>query len=158
HTYWINPGDSGEPLSIEWTLPEGFEAGPIHWPVPDKIKTGPLASYGYHDKVVLLQEMTAPRTLPEGPVTLKADIDLLVCAEICIPESSTHEFTLNGAGEARDNIALIDEAFEAMPVEADWPATFREEGGQVVIALELFLPAALDNRNEGALFTLVPKD
>ena len=27
HTYWVNPGDSGEPLRIKWDLPEGFEAG-----------------------------------------------------------------------------------------------------------------------------------
>ena len=24
HTYWMNPGDSGEPPRIEWTLPAGF--------------------------------------------------------------------------------------------------------------------------------------
>ena len=26
HTYWRNPGDSGEPVSITWTLPEGASA------------------------------------------------------------------------------------------------------------------------------------
>ena len=24
HTYWINPGDSGDPASFNWDLPEGF--------------------------------------------------------------------------------------------------------------------------------------
>src|ERR1700749_149015 len=23
HTYWINPGDAGDPTSIEWTVPAG---------------------------------------------------------------------------------------------------------------------------------------
>ncbi|HET6522033.1 MAG TPA: protein-disulfide reductase DsbD domain-containing protein, partial [Geminicoccaceae bacterium] len=32
HTYWRNPGDSGLPTTIEWTLPEGFEASEIVWP------------------------------------------------------------------------------------------------------------------------------
>ncbi len=27
HVYWINPGDSGEPPTVEWKLPAGFEAG-----------------------------------------------------------------------------------------------------------------------------------
>src|SRR6478735_10726464 len=27
HTYWANPGDSGEPTRIEWTLPAGFSVG-----------------------------------------------------------------------------------------------------------------------------------
>src|SRR5262245_45587611 len=37
HTYWSNPGDSGEPTSIEWTLPAGFQAGAIEWPHPERI-------------------------------------------------------------------------------------------------------------------------
>ena len=42
HTYWINPGDSGLATSIEWTLPEGFSAGPIRYPAPERIPTPPL--------------------------------------------------------------------------------------------------------------------
>src|SRR5262245_49489670 len=33
HTYWINPG-TGYATSLAWTLPEGFKAGDIQWPVP----------------------------------------------------------------------------------------------------------------------------
>lgn len=29
HTYWRNPGDSGEATRIDWTLPAGVTAGPI---------------------------------------------------------------------------------------------------------------------------------
>ena len=34
HTYWINPGDAGNPTTIDWTLPSGWSAGEIHWPRP----------------------------------------------------------------------------------------------------------------------------
>ncbi|MGA7328498.1 MAG: protein-disulfide reductase DsbD domain-containing protein, partial [Rhodomicrobium sp.] len=34
HTYWENPGDSGEPTHIEWNLPDGVTAGPVLWPLP----------------------------------------------------------------------------------------------------------------------------
>ena len=37
HTYWANPGDSGEPTRIEWTLPNGASAGDIQWPAPKAI-------------------------------------------------------------------------------------------------------------------------
>ena len=37
HTYWRNPGDSGEATSITWDLPQGFKAGPIQWPTPNRI-------------------------------------------------------------------------------------------------------------------------
>ena len=34
HTYWKNPGDSGLPIAVQWTLPTGITAGDIAWPVP----------------------------------------------------------------------------------------------------------------------------
>ena len=47
HIYWQNPGASGLATSIEWTLPEGIEAGEIQWPAPERIELGGLMSYGY---------------------------------------------------------------------------------------------------------------
>jgi len=47
HTYWMNPGDSGEPPRIEWALPSGFTAGEIAWPFPERIPAGPAMTYGY---------------------------------------------------------------------------------------------------------------
>ena len=32
HTYWRNPGDSGEPVQLTWILPQGVDIGPIAWP------------------------------------------------------------------------------------------------------------------------------
>ena len=37
HTYWENPGDSGEGASIKWNLPSGFKASTILWPGPKRI-------------------------------------------------------------------------------------------------------------------------
>ena len=51
HTYWVNPGDSGEPMTIEWQLPPGLSAGPVAWPHPHRIPVGPAMSFGYTDEV-----------------------------------------------------------------------------------------------------------
>jgi len=88
HTYWKNPGDSGLPTKIRWTLPEGWTAGPIQWPHPEAQRVGPLMNYGYSDEVMLLVELTPPADALPGPVTLKADADWLVCKDICIPEKA----------------------------------------------------------------------
>ena len=32
HVYWKNPGDSGLPVKINWTLPEGIAVDDIQWP------------------------------------------------------------------------------------------------------------------------------
>ena len=34
HVYWRNPGDAGLPTSIAWSLPPGFAACAIEWPLP----------------------------------------------------------------------------------------------------------------------------
>lgn len=47
HTYWHNPGDSGEDPRIRWTLPEGFSAGEIQWLPPQRLPVGPLMNHGY---------------------------------------------------------------------------------------------------------------
>jgi len=36
HTYWRNPGDSGLPTRVRWTLPAGFSAGELRWPYPQR--------------------------------------------------------------------------------------------------------------------------
>ncbi|WP_462331052.1 protein-disulfide reductase DsbD domain-containing protein, partial [Thiohalocapsa halophila] len=103
HTYWRNPGDSGEPPRIDWTLPDGVTAGPIRWPLPAPIPVGPLVSYGYSDRAVHLVEVRVPADWPAGkPLPIKAEADWLVCEEACIPEQGRFSLTLStdasGAG------------------------------------------------------------
>jgi thiol:disulfide interchange protein DsbD len=85
-THWLNPGDAGEPTRIKWTLPPGFEAGPIQWPAPRRIAAGSLASYGYEGEVFLLVEVRTPDELKPGrTVQLRARVDWLECQEACQP-------------------------------------------------------------------------
>lgn len=94
HTYWKNPGDSGLATSVQWTLPEGFEAGAIQWPYPERFEEAELATYGYHGEVFLLVKISPPATLPEGSIqTLKARVRWLSCEKICIPGQA--ELTLD---------------------------------------------------------------
>src|ERR1700721_519533 len=46
HTYWQYSGDAGIPTRIDWTLPPGFQAGAIQWPLPEKLtEEGDLQTY-----------------------------------------------------------------------------------------------------------------
>ncbi len=155
HTYWINPGDSGQAMFVTWTLPAGFEIGKTHWPAPEKVMIGPMASYGYHDKTVILQELAVPESLPSGPLTLKAEAVVLVCKDICIPETTTREITLNAA--AADNSAVIDAALDQMPQWLDWPASYREENGTFEVALELFMKPFADRIDMNHPLILMPE-
>jgi len=107
HTYWKNAGDSGSEAVLEWSLPPGSRAGPIQWPVPERIPTPPLMTYGYEDRVLLLVELTPPDHLaPGGVFRGEAQVDWLVCHEICL--------------FATDRVSLY------LPVSVDSPAAAPE--------------------------------
>ncbi|MCB9990383.1 MAG: thioredoxin family protein [Rhodospirillales bacterium] len=156
HTYWVNAGDSGEPMRVNWHLPEGFKTGALTWPVPQTINFGPLTNYGYEGQAVILQEMTTPTTLPEGPVEIKADIDILVCEETCIPEYHQLSFTLND-GSNTDNSEIVTEAINKTPVILDWPAKYSENGqGNFVIDMAFKQPGLVTKGDEKVLFDIIP--
>ncbi len=144
HTYWRNPGDSGVAPEIDWKTPEGFKTGDIVWPTPHKIPFGPLTNYGYEERAILLQPLTAPDTLPAGPITIDAEVTVLVCADICIPETSTHSFTLND-GTNTDNSALIEAAKATLPLEQGWPAAYSEDRGNFRLSIAPAQPGAFDD-------------
>ncbi len=113
HTYWKNPGDSGLPTDLAWTLPAGLDAGEIAWPLPKKIPIGTLANYGYEGTVLLPVPVTVASTFAPGPLAKDATIKLraswLVCRKECIPEEG--EFTLQLP--IQSTTALNGAAFEA---------------------------------------------
>src|SRR5690348_8567008 len=78
HIYWKNPGDAGAPTRIKWTLPPGFDAGPIEWPAPQKIVAPAVVSYGYENDALLMTKVQPSATLIAGDtVTIKADVNWL---------------------------------------------------------------------------------
>jgi thiol:disulfide interchange protein DsbD len=85
HVYWINPGDSGEPPRIAWTLPAGLSAGSMQFPIPEQLPLGPLMDYGYEDEVAFPITISAAPTLKPGPLHLDAQVSWLVCAQLCVP-------------------------------------------------------------------------
>jgi thiol:disulfide interchange protein DsbD len=129
HTYWTNPGDSGEPVQIDWQLPDGITAGEVTWPAPERIPVGPAMSYGYTGEVALPIPMTAPGDLAPGArVTLRGQARWLVCEKICIPEEQPLALTLPvvaGPAPADPRGApMIEAARRAAPAASPWPASF----------------------------------
>ncbi len=86
HTYWVNPGDSGEPPRAVWHLPAGMAAGEMQWPAPKRFGSTTIADFGYDGEPTLLVPIHAPDYLkPEEAAQIGADLGVLVCREICIP-------------------------------------------------------------------------
>lgn len=127
HTYWKNPGDSGLPTEIAWTLPAGAKADPIVWPAPSFIDVGGIVNYGFHDDILLLVKITSPADA-SGSFALKADANWLVCDDVCIPEEAklALDLPVGPAATPADAAtrALFDKARRNVPIESPWPAHY----------------------------------
>jgi thiol:disulfide interchange protein len=122
HTYWEYPGDAGLPTSIAWTLPDGFLTGPIQWPLPYRVvEPGDIEVYAYKDRVLLLTAIVAPAEIKEATVTLRAKVDWLVCAEICIPGTADLELSLPVSTQSTAANAELFEQFRAILPAATAP-------------------------------------
>jgi len=87
HVYWKNPGDSGLPTSVVFSLPEGFTSSALSWPVPGILKgAGGVTDYGYEDSLLLSVRITPPPDIKPGTVArITARVSWVSCRDICIP-------------------------------------------------------------------------
>lgn len=155
HTYWKNPGDSGQPTSIEWSLPEGATAGEILWPAPKRFDVGPITNYGYEDKVLLLTQVRLPQDLTPGTTaTVSAQATWLVCREECIPQQAGLSLSLPvGTKEtASTDAPALFSARAGLPGKLPFQAAARLEGRELVVTW----PASAVTDVKQALF--MPQD
>ena len=140
HTYWRNPGDSGQATKLVWQLPPGFTAGEIVWTTPHRFDLPPLANYGYAGHAAHLVEITAPKDLRAGtPVVLGAKASWLVCSDVCIPEDAQLQVKLPVTAQAAANdpadAALFTAARSAVPGAAPAATTAKIDNGRLLITL-----------------------
>ena len=147
HTYWINPGDSGMPTTIQWKLPPGTKTGPIQWPAPKRIPLPPMMNHGYDGEIVLPVEITLPADWPAGQeAKLAARAEWLICKDVCIPGGA--DLTLNmpvvAASTAPDPKwkALFEAAFAGMPAGKVPKAEASTAGGVITLKLTGVKPLA----------------
>jgi thiol:disulfide interchange protein len=140
HTYWRNPGDSGEPTKLTWQLPPGFTAGDIVWTTPHRFEIAPLVNYGYAKHAVHMVQITAPKDLKAGtPVSLAAKASWLVCSDVCIPEDANLQLSLPVSAQAGGvdaaSAALFTTARSELPSAQPAPTSARIQGDKLLITL-----------------------
>lgn len=109
-TYWRAPGDAGIPPLFDWSGSQNVKAVTIHWPSPQVFHTNGMQTVGYHDKLVLPVEVT-PRD-PGQPIFLRAQVDLGVCKDICMPAAVQLQAELTAPGKPDEAIRA---ALKALP-------------------------------------------
>lgn len=165
HIYWINPGDSGQPPTLHWTLPAGVAAGDIEWPQPERLQTSPtIADYGYKDEVVLLVPLRLPEKILKAEIAL--DAKWLICREVCLSDHAHLTLSPAAAGNQTRVAKLFTRTKALLP--GAWPAAWKVNAesrkddfvltivsGQPLTHPEFFPldPAQIDNASRQRLTT-----
>jgi thiol:disulfide interchange protein DsbD len=137
HIYWRFAGDSGIPTEIQWHLPPGFQAGPLQWPLPSRDKEpGDLEVFAYSSQVLLYTEVTAPASLPAGPVTIKADSKWLVCKSSCVPGETNLSLELN-SGQAAADPALFQRYAALVPpaLPGNYQLSINRQAQEIIVSI-----------------------
>ncbi|MFT9015681.1 MAG: thioredoxin family protein [Acetobacter sp.] len=144
HTYWRNPGDAGDPVSLSVTASGGLDgaAQDILWPTPQRISEFSLMSYAYTGEVVLpvLLPLHAPARASSDNThtTLSAHAHWLVCEQVCVPEEAAFSLTLPMGPQHRDGQApLFARAAQQSPMASPYPATITPDGVLTLTGPEL---------------------
>ena len=141
HVYWRNPGDSGEPTSMQIRLGDGPESeAALSWPPPHAVPYQGLVNYGYEGTVRHTTTITVPQDWPEGEaLPVSASVTWLVCEDICIPETVGFTLSLPVGPESQRNAIVSDmiaEQAQSVPRQSPWPATAHEAEGSLVLSLK----------------------
>ena len=113
-TYWRAPGDAGLPPSLAWDGSENLKGATLAYPAPERFTLLNLQTFGYkHDVVFPVALATAT---PGRPLDLKLKLDLLVCADLCIPKQLALALLIPaGPASADPEAQLIAKADATVP-------------------------------------------
>lgn len=145
HTYWKNPGDSGLPTTLSWTLPAGVTAGDVDWPAPSRLALPPLMNFGYEGTIVLPVPLTIGAIDGDHfPIQLEAD--WLVCKVECIPQSGSFHLDLPVREPIAIHAADFERALAARPLPSQATAVALVEDGTLRFEVR-GLPPSLRQRD-----------
>ncbi len=147
HIYWTNPGDSGEAMRVNYKTNDGVIIGEPMWPTPKKLPFGPLVNFGYEVQTLITMPVTIDENFKDQNINIKADIEILVCEEICIPEFKTLELSIPVSdANIKAHQDLFAKAQSHMPRATDVIASYLKNGDAFVFVLPKikgFTPAHL---------------
>lgn len=90
--YWRSPGDAGYAAKMDWSGSQNLQEMKILWPVPERFTILGLETVGYKGEIVL--PLMARLTKPSDALSLKLNLDILACSDICVPVLANLELRL----------------------------------------------------------------
>ena len=139
HTYWQNPGDSGEAPSLEWSSSVELSFGDVLWPIPQQIPVAHLVNYGYEGQVLLMVpvEFIDAKSTSKN-VDIKLSLSWLVCKEDCIPGWADLSITMPIANERQTShyAEIFASTRQNLPQEGKLQAKFEITEEHLTVAYQ----------------------
>jgi thiol:disulfide interchange protein len=145
HGYWLNPGDAGLGMQLDWTLPRGFAAGEPQYPVPQTLLVSGLMNHVYKGDYAVLVPFKVPAgARPGDSVPIALEAQWLACTDtVCVPESGRMETRLT-LGSTSKTSPRFEAWRAALPAPLDAPVRFAVQGSMLRLAIPLPASAPLD--------------
>jgi thiol:disulfide interchange protein DsbD len=144
HTYWINPGEGGMPMSVRFTLPDGWKAGEPQHPLPIRFQTGDLHDFGYEGTVVF-PIILHPPAESQGDTEITAVFSWLTCDDTaCVPGDATLTLHLVEDASATPAADTLDAAIATVPINAPDGWALSIAGGDGHFDLRLSTPPDIE--------------
>jgi suppressor for copper-sensitivity B len=83
-TYWRSPGEVGLAPKVDWSASQNIADVTFLWPAPERFTAFGIENFGYHDEVVFPVQIALEQ--PGQPAELSANVQILVCADLCVPQ------------------------------------------------------------------------
>ena len=100
--YWRSPGDAGLPTRLLLSEASPSELSlKMDYPIPDRFSLFGLDTYGYGDEVIFPVLLRGHQS--GQPLSLQAQLDALVCSDICVPFAGPLSLNLP-AGDIRPSV------------------------------------------------------
>ena len=113
-TYWRSPGDAGLPPTLDWTGSHNLSGTTLLYPAPERITVLGIQTFGYKHEVVFPVDLKLDDR--GKPVDLKLALDVLICAEQCIPKSLDLALSIPaGPAASDDDVQLLAKARAEVP-------------------------------------------
>ena len=124
-TYWRSPGEVGMPPQLNWEGSQNLADAQMLWPKPERFTAFGIENFGYEKRVVFPIQFKLQQ--PGKETALQARLDLLVCSEVCVPETLNFDLTLLAkAGQDAGAGQIVSDALALVPVQGqpDWITSF----------------------------------
>ena len=141
HGYWRNPGDAGAEPRVQWWLPGGWRAGPLQYPVPDRLIVAGLMNYVFERDYALLATVSVPADAEPGgtfPVEPGSTIWFAPTRSACPRQASVP--TELAVGAAREPDPAFGAYRQALPRPLAARGQFEVAGGRLRLAIPFRRP------------------